>query len=202
MVARNFRYFVPVMFSSAYDEKDLLQQVSEGSEAAFRELFYRYADRLGNYVLRLTQSKTHAEEIVQDVFLKIWISREALSDVDNFNVYLFVISRNQTLNAMRKVIRLKGYQKEWERNQAAAPVENSQKPVEEEGLYAEGLINSAVDQLPSQQRKVWLLSRKDGLTHPQIATAMGISRETVKKYIMHANQSIARFIRSRLSTQN
>jgi RNA polymerase sigma-70 factor (ECF subfamily) len=103
---------------------------------------------------------------------------------------------------MRKVIRLKGYQKEWERNQAAAVVENSQKPVEEEGLYAEGLINSAVDQLPSQQRKVWLLSRKDGLTHPQIATAMGISRETVKKYIMHANQSITRFIRSRLSTQN
>jgi RNA polymerase sigma-70 factor (ECF subfamily) len=190
------------MFSSAYDEKDLLRQVAEGSEAAFRELFYRYADRLGNYVLRLTQSKMHAEEIVQDVFLKIWTNREALSDVDNFNVYLFVVSRNQTLNAMRKVIRLKGYQKEWERNQAAAVVENSQKPVEEEGLYAEGLINSAVDQLPSQQRKVWLLSRKDGLTHPQIATAMGISRETVKKYIMHANQSITRFIRSRLSTQN
>ena len=189
------------MFSSAYDEKDLLQQVSEGNEAAFRELFYRYADRLGNYVLRLTHSKTLAEEIVQDVFLKIWISREALCEVENFNVYLFVVSRNKTLNAMRKVVWQIGHQKEWERNQAAA-VENNQKSGQEEGIYAEGLINNAVDQLPSQQRKVWLLSRKDGLTHPQIATAMGISRETVKKYIMHANQSITRFIRSRLSTQN
>ena len=188
-------------FTSAYDEKGLLQQVSQGDEAAFRELFCRYADRLGNYVLRLTRSKLQAEEIVQDVFLKIWMSREALAGVENFKVYLFVVSRNQTLNAMRKTMRQMGQQKEWEKNQAVSR-EVNQQPQEEETLHLEGLIDGAISQLPSQQQKAWLLSRKEGLTHPQIASAMGISRETVKKYIMYANQSITHFIRSQISAPN
>ncbi|RYZ26041.1 MAG: RNA polymerase sigma-70 factor [Chitinophagaceae bacterium] len=184
----------------ACGEKELLLYISEGNEAAFREIFYRYADKLGSYVLRLTQSKTIAEEIVQDVFLKIWINREALGEVENFSVYLFVLSRNQTLNALRKTLRETSHQKEWERDQAVV-METCDKP-EEENAHFEGLIDGAISQLPSQQQKVWLLSRKDGLTHPQIASALGISKETVKKYIMHANQSITRFIRSRLSTPN
>ncbi|RYF79643.1 MAG: RNA polymerase sigma-70 factor [Chitinophagaceae bacterium] len=184
------------------DEKELLLYVSEGNEAAFRELFYRYADRLGSYVLRLTHSKTLAEEIVQDVFLKIWTGREALVKVENFGVYLFVVCRNQTLNAMRKALRETSHQKEWEKNQAAILEMNQEGTGEDETAQVEGLVNSAINQLPTQQQKVWLLSRKDGLTHPQIAAVLGISRETVKKYIMHANQSITRFIRSRLTTPN
>ena len=189
------------MDTSANDEKMLLQQVSEGDEAAFRELFYRYADRLGSYVQRLTRSKMHAEEIVQDVFLKIWMSREALAEVENFNTYLFVISRNQTLNAMRKIMRQAGHQKESEKHQTAV-VEIIPKPEQEASIHLEGLIEGAINQLPHQQQKAWLLSRKEGFTHPQIAATMGISRETVKKYIMYANHSIADFIRSRISAPN
>lgn len=185
--------------NSAYDEKKLLQQVSEGNELAFRELFCRYADLIGNYVLRLTRSKIHAEEIVQDVFLKIWMCREALAEVENFRVYLFVVSRNQTLNAMRKELRQMSHQKEWKKNHLTITETNIEHE-EEDALQLEGLIEGAINQLPSQQQKAWLLSRKEGLTHPQIATAMGISRETVKKYIMYANHSITYFIRSRIST--
>lgn len=187
---------------TAVDEKDLLQQVAEGNEAAFRELFYRYADKLGSYVLRLTHSKTSAEEIVQDVFLKIWLNRKTLSEIENFRVYLFVLSRNQTLNAIRKSIRETNHQKEWEKNQATAAEMSSVRIEKEESRQLEHLLEGAIHQLPSQQQKVWLLSRQQGLTHPQIASTMGISKETVKKYIMHANQSITRFIRSRFSAHN
>lgn len=189
------------MDTSAFDEKLLLQRVSDGDETAFRELFYHYADSLGAFVMRLTHSKMHAEEIVQDVFLKIWMNRKALAEVENFKVYLHVISRNHTLNAMRKVVRQMGHQKEWEKNQMVI-AELPTKPEQESSVQLEGLIEGAIGRLPHQQQKAWLLSRKDGFTHPQIALAMGISRETVKKYIMYANHSITHFIRSRVSTPN
>jgi RNA polymerase sigma factor (sigma-70 family) len=189
------------MGNAAKDEKDLLQQVSEGNESAFRELFFRYADLIGRYVLRFTHSKIHAEEIVQDVFLKIWMSREALAAVENFRAYLFVVSRNQTLNAIRKELRQISHQNEWKKNQIAKG-ESTIAHEREEIIHLEGLIEGAISQLPFQQQRAWLLSRKEGLTHPQIAIAMGISRETVKKYIMYANHSIAYFIRSKISTPN
>jgi RNA polymerase sigma-70 factor (ECF subfamily) len=111
------------MDTSVYDERKLLQQVSEGDEAAFRELFYHYSDSVGSYILSLSRSKMHAEEIVQDVFLKIWMSREALAE--KFKAYLYVISRNQTLNAIRKVMRQMAHQKEWEKDQTALVEINS-----------------------------------------------------------------------------
>lgn len=186
---------------STCDEKTLLLRVSEGDEPAFQELFCRYADKLGNYVLRLTRSGVQAEEIVQDVFLKLWLNRKALAEVENFSVYLYVVSRNQTLNALRKAVQEASQQKKWE--QAQEPfVALGQQPENENVDALENLVSSAVRQLPLQQQKAWLLSRQDGLTHPQIANAMGISRETVKKYIMHANQSVTRFIRSRPSASN
>jgi len=148
----NFTYFVCVMDNSAYDEKRLLQRVSEGDEAAFRELFYHYADMLGNYVMRLTRSRTNAEEIVQDVFLSIWMCREVLAEVENFKAYLFVVSRNQTLNAMRKMIRQANHQKQWERNQVP-DVEIEIQFKEEENAHHEGLIEGDISQLHSQQQK-------------------------------------------------
>jgi len=175
-----------------YDEKGLLQLVSEGDESAFRELFHRHADSLGSFIFRLTRSTVSAEEIVQEVFLKIWTTRTSLKEVDNFRAYLFVLSRNQTLNAMRKTARELNRQKQWEAHQAA------QQQVEENETFPqlEAIVDNAIRHLPPQQQSAWLLSRKDGLSHQQIATTMGLSRETVKKYIMYANQSLTRFIRS------
>lgn len=177
------------------NEKHLLQQVADGNDRAFRLLFYRYADLLGTYVFRLTGSRQITEEIVQDVFLKIWMSREVLALVENFHSYLYVVSRNQALNALRSQLRQQRRQKEWERATAESRLPTlPEEPVE----YPAGLIDRAIRQLPPQQQKVWLLSRKDGFTHKQIALNMTLSPETVKKYMMYANQSIARFIRAHL----
>ena len=178
----------------ANDEKRLLQKVAQGDEAAFRELFRRYADLLGTFVLRLTRSQVQTEEIVQDVFLKIWMSREALADVANFKVYLFVISRNQSLNALRSALRQMASQKEWEAQQASCPPALNTCADDEENDQLLGLIDQAISQLPPQQKAAWLLSRRDGLTHQQIAANMGLSKETVKKYIMFANESLRRYI--------
>lgn len=173
--------------------KNLLEQVSAGNERAFRKLVQQYADILHNYIHQLTKSHEMAEEVVQDIFLQIWTCRELLSDVRNFRNYLFVISRNHALNVLKKALREKKRRQEWE---------NSHGPF----LYADqtdmepqlSLIDEAVLQLPPQQQKVWVMSRRQGMKYSEIAEKTGLSRETVKKYLQHATLSITRHVTSRM----
>lgn len=188
-----FVYFVPIGMDIDF-EKKLLRQVADGNEQAFRTLVFRYSDILAAFVFRLTRNRETTEELVQDVFLKIWMSREVLAEIEQFRAYLFIVSRNYTLNALRKLAR--------ERMQHQTYATHQRDTLQEDAndvSFAPGLIDQAIEQLPIQQRRAWLLSRKQGFTHQQIATQMTLSKETVKKYIMYANQSLIRYIKAGLS---
>ena len=165
----------------------LLEEISQGSESAFRELFHQYADHLHTYIWQLTKSKEMAEEVVQDIFLQIWMTRETLSHIRNFRTYLFVIARNHALNALKKVLRERKHLDEW--GQAQHPEWEAENI--EAGL---GIVEDAIRQLPAQQQKAWLLSRKQGKKYQEIAGEMNLSRETVKKYIQYATQSIMEYV--------
>jgi RNA polymerase sigma-70 factor (family 1) len=165
----------------------LLQEVSQGSESAFRALFHQYADHLHTYIWQLTKSKELAEEVVQDIFLQIWMARETLSGIRNFRTYLFVITRNHALNALKKMVRERKRQEEWE--QTLHPEWEAEDI--EAGL---SIVEEAIGQLPAQQQKAWLLSRKQGKKYQEIAGEMNLSRETVKKYIQYATQSITQYV--------
>src|SRR5690606_38854802 len=86
-----------------------------GDEQAFAQLYRLWQPALGAYIFRITRSKEFAAEIIQDVFLKIWTSRETLSEINNFKSYLFVMSRNQALNALRKVMREVKFSEDFEK---------------------------------------------------------------------------------------
>lgn len=181
------------MQNKVVDISDKLQEVAQGNEAAFRDLFRQYADHLYAYIWQLTKSRELAEEVVQDIFLQIWISREALAEVRNFRNYLFVIARNHALNAMKKMMRERKRAMEWE----LARGEEDTPPPREPDL---DIVEEAIRQLPAQQQKAWLLSRRQGKKYQEIAQEMELSRETVKKYIQYATQSIVRYVTSRIST--
>lgn len=174
--------------------KNLLEKVSTGNERAFRELFRQYADVLHNYIHHLTKSHEMAEEVVQDIFLQIWTSRELLGNVRNFRNYLFVISRNHALNVLKKALREKKRQQEWEISNTT-PLHAEQAPDLEPHL---SLIEEAIQQLPPQQQKVWVMSRRQGLKYREIAEKTGLSRETVKKYLQHATNAITQHVTSRM----
>jgi len=144
---------------------------------------------LAIHVYRLTESAELTEEIVQDVFLKIWMSREALAEVQRFSAYLFVVSKNHTLNALRKIARERVQQRTWA--QESRP---ESEPDEQQGYYY-SLIDKAIQQLPDRQQQVYLLSRHERLRHREIAERMGISSETVKKYMQLAIASISDYVR-------
>ena len=170
-------------------EKELLLQVSKGDEIAFRAFYDQYHQLLATYIFRLTRSMPETEEIVHDVFLKLWMARDTLATVDNAKAYLFVLSRNHALNVIKRKMRelMKVRQFQQEHPDAGTTAEQA------DDLHS--LLDQAIDRLPEQQKKVFLLSRHERLTYQQIAEQMGLSRETVKTYLQHATSSITRFMK-------
>jgi RNA polymerase sigma-70 factor (ECF subfamily) len=180
------------MQCAEYTEPELLQAVADGHETAFGELFNRYHHLLGHHIYRITESRELTEEIVQDVFLKIWMTRESLSEVKNFRTWVYVLSRNYTLNAMRKIIRERTQQKEWVKDSS-----NSTDPAPNNEAHFT-LVDEAIAALSPQQKTVYQLGREQGLTYAEIATQMGISKETVKYYMKLALASITQFVQDRI----
>lgn len=167
-------------------EKALLRQVAEGDERAFTHLFDHYHQRLGMHIYRITKSEQIAEELVHDVFLKIWLNRELLTGIENFAVYLYVVSKNAAFNALKRTAA---------ENLRFTSLETvSEQVAEFEDDYRYVLIDEAIDQLPPQQRQVYMLSRHERLSYSEIALQMGLSKETVKKYLQIATASMMAYI--------
>lgn len=174
------------------NEAELLTRISFGDEEAFTDLFRAYHNSLGAFVMTLIQSPEMTEEIVHDVFVKIWMDRGSLPGIENFTSYLFIITRNYTLNHIRKITSQKRQLKEYF-NDTGNLIILPEYGTEAEPDYL-ALIASAVEKLPSQQKKVFVL-RSDGLKNPEIAERMGISVDSVKKYQQLALRSVSEFVK-------
>lgn len=182
------------MFYSSNDkEKILLDKVAAGDEYAFAELFQNYHQLLGAFIMRLIKSEPLTQEIVQDVFVKIWINRGVLSGIACFKAYLIVVARNHTLNSLKQIARDRIRQTAWV-DSVLRLAANDQN--ETDTINTSELIDQAVALLPPQQKKVYLLSRREGLHQEEIAVQLNISLETVKKHIVLA----LRFLKNHLRT--
>lgn len=158
-----------------------------GDERAFTELFDGYYKKLGQYIFKFTDSIEVTEEIVQDVFIKIWLNRSKLADVKNFSHYLFILSRNQTISFLRKKATQATQHGEWEKEQAA------DYSLADEVNLTEQLrlkIENAIALLPPQQQKVFVLSKYERLKYEEIAHKLNISPETVKKHLQAAVKAL------------
>ena len=174
-------------------EKILLQQVAAGDENAFAELFKIYYNQLGVFIIRITESESLTQEIVQDVFLKIWINRTSLSDINCFKAYLMVVAKNYTFNSLKQIARQKSREKEWVNSVLRLASNNTDETdMEDTG----NLIDAAIALLPPQQLRVYTLSRTEGMRHEEIARELNISLETVKKHMVLA----LRFLKNHLRT--
>lgn len=177
---------------ATYLEPELLARVAAGEEAAFSRLFHEWQPFLSTHIFRITESRELTAEIVQDVFMKIWESREALSEVRNFKAYLLVISKNHALNAMRKVTR---EFERWVRYAKDTKAEDNPDP--QAAYYS--LIDEAISQLSERQRDIYILSRHERLSRMEIARRLGISPESVKTHLKLAIDNITRYVKGRLA---
>jgi len=158
----------------------MITQISRGNKLAFSQLFRSYYPRIFSFVYQLLKDRLLADEITQDVFLRLWINREKLDPALSFDSYLFTISKNIVLNLYKK--------REIEqrfRDEAIQSQEPESVNIEEQ-VYCKDLlflIDKAVSEMPPQQQKVFRLSRQDGLLNAEIAEKLGISKRTVEKHI-------------------
>ena len=174
-------------------EKQLLARIAEGDETALKSLFECYRDKLYRYVYRITKSPEEAEEIVMDVFLKIWLSKEMAREIDHFDAFLFRVAQNKAIDFLRQVARRPALNKlVWEEIQLAADnVPDSRISARE----CETKIRQAIAGLSPQRQLVYQLSREQELSHDQIATHLKLSKNTIKNHIVES----IRFIKGYLS---
>lgn len=173
---------------STYQEKDLLRQVGEGSEEAFRVLFLQYAPKLKSYVLKLSRSPEVAEDIVHDVFLEVWKGRERMAELEQFSAYLYRAAHNKAHRSLQRKAKEILIVAELRREQG----EDLSFEGDDNLTYQQvrDSIKQAVDKLPPQQRKVFLLSRHLGLSHQQIAEQLQLSPNTVNNHLVEALRTL------------
>lgn len=168
---------------------DLLQRSDEG---AFAEIFSRYDRRIFAFVLKMVKDHSAATDVTQEVFIRIWTKRAQLSEVRNMEPYLFTIAANLTLNQIKKRLRehqiRESLQSQWQQNKSG----------DTDSLLllhdCETLVAKVVDQLPPQQKRIYRLSREEGLNYEEISRAMKISSNTVRNHLVKALQTIRVFI--------
>ncbi|SFE34167.1 RNA polymerase sigma-70 factor, ECF subfamily [Chitinophaga sp. CF118] len=179
------------MYNCEHKDNELLQRIAAGDEAAFAELFHANHNRLGGFVLGWTKSAALTEEIVQDVFMKIWTQRERLLEVRQIESYLYILARNETFNCLRQIARERVRRETWEHEQEVVP------EVADENDYTP-LIEQAVAKLPTQQKKVYLLKQHHRMAYAEISRHMQISPETARKHLSAALRSITTYVRAHL----
>ena len=172
-------------------EKQLLIQASQGDEKAFRELYNMYRSKIYSIACKLTGVESAAEDIVQEVFIKLWMHRDKMSEINYFNSYLNTITRNHIFNTLRKI----AHEDAFLRN-LLSKSEKTDKDSFDTVVYnqLQKLVNSAVELLPPQQKKIYLLSRSEGLDHKEIAEKLHISKSTVKGHMVQALRFIKKYL--------
>jgi RNA polymerase sigma-70 factor (family 1) len=173
-----------------YEEAKLIALLAEDSEYAFQLLYDRHRKRIYQTGLRYLKSPILAQELVQDVFLKLWFNRKSLNADQSIEAWLYTVAKNNLVNRLKKLSREWQALKSMEKN-GEAFVNNIENKLQD-AQYQE-LLQKAIQRLPEQQRKAFILSREEQLTYIEIGEQMGISALTVKTHISRALDSIRNY---------
>lgn len=174
------------MHDPVYNDKELFLMIAEGDEVAFRQLFQAYAPQLQPVIMHLTKTTSVTEDIIQETFLRLWISRDKLPEIENPRSWILRIVFHQSFSWLRR-------QAIHHKALGAMPLhENAVSTTEEEVIYHSVVktIAEAVQQLPAQAKRIYLLSRERGLKIPEIALKLGLSPNTVKNSLVRSLRSI------------
>jgi RNA polymerase sigma-70 factor (ECF subfamily) len=172
--------------------REYFQRLAKGDASAFETIFELYKRRVFGVALKMLKSETDAEEIVQDVFLSIWLAKGKLNQVNDPEAYLFTITYNTIYTRLKKAS-----QNEELLNTIIHHLTEIQNTTDETIAAREThkLINEAIQQLPPQQRTVYELSKQEGLSYDEIAERMHLSKNTVRNHLSEAMKTIRTFLK-------
>ena len=181
------------MYDRSHTDIALFQLIAEGDETAFRELFHAYVPQLQPLVMHLTKTASVTEDIIQETFLRVWLSRDKLAAIENPRSWLLRIVFYQSFTWLRRQAVHHKAMDVMAQGQGDAAMRSS---TEEAVAYAAvvRLVGEAVQQLPAQAKRIYLLSRENGLRIPEIAEQLGLSPNTVKNSLVRSLQAIRKYI--------
>jgi len=169
------------------NEYELLKRLQSGDQLAFESLYQNYSREIYNKLVKMVKNVTLAEELTQDVFVKVWNKREVITIDQPFRYYLLTLTNNIVNDFYRKAARDRKLQDEI----IAASTE-LYNPTEEQIYYKESkeLMDQAINSLPSQQKLVFQMCKIEGKSYEEVSKLLGISTSTISNHIVKATKSI------------
>ena len=169
-------------------DAELVRRIRAGDERALEVVFKAHYAGMASFVQRFVRAPDLAEELVQDVFLKLWSKREQLAEIETFRTYLFRAARNTALNYLRRA----KLERRWQEEQGVIDEPPNSFSADDETVEQEvaQAVKEAIDRLPPRCREIFLLSRDGGLTYAEIARSLDISVKTVETQMGRALKSL------------
>jgi RNA polymerase sigma-70 factor (family 1) len=168
-----------------YDLEKLIVLLKSSDIHAFDEIYHRFVPKLHGFLLKLYKDQILAEEVTQEVFIKIWENRQGIKTGYTFDGYLYKIARN-------KIYDLLNQQKRKQQVYGSLKVLESSNELEDAILYEDlnQQVNAVINALPASQKEIFILSRHELLSNEQIAQKLQLSRRTVETQLYRALQKI------------
>lgn len=174
------------------DEKALLIELKRGDKIAFKQLYEVYSGKLASKLIYLLKSEELAQDILQDVFLKIWINREMIDTELSFGAFLYKIATNLSKNVIRKNVYDQLMRDEVGKEGVYHPMEE-----DEDAEQAKAILDQAMDQLTERQQEVYTLHKLEGLSYQEISEKLNISLSAINHHIQKANKHLKAVLKSR-----
>jgi RNA polymerase sigma-19 factor, ECF subfamily len=165
----------------------VLTELSKDNDSSLEELFNYYYPRLFNFSKSFLKLEDGIDDILQEVFVKIWQNRKIIKTSATFNSYIFTITRNLLLNELRSRVNKKNIKEEVRKLSVA-----SDYSMLEQHEYQDlrDKVDNIVNKLPERQKEIFVLSRTEDLSHREIAAKLKISTKTVEYHITHAVRAL------------
>ena len=172
-------------------DEDLLQQIINGDTVAYATVYELFKDLVFAFAYSLIKDRDTAEEVVQQVFFKLWERREQIDVTQSFSAYIKRITYNHIIDFFRKVKRETQLQAELQRNMESL-CNSHQDMLTRKDL--ETIYRTAIELLPTQKKNVYLLAKEEDLSYDEIATEMNISKNTVRNHMTIAIQFVREYV--------
>lgn len=169
------------------DAKNILCDIAAGDAEAFRTLFEMFYPKVKVFLVKLLKDDKASEDIAQDIFVKLWSMGPSLPEISSFNAYLYRMTKNAAINYLRD---------------SKPSVDISELlimcdgDIEQEYYRKEKelLVRLAVEQMPSQRKRIFTMSRYQGLTNDEIAKSLGLSKHTVENHLTLALKELREIV--------
>lgn len=178
-----------------HTDQELATKLKGGDSIAFELLFYKYKNKVKGFVCKLAPTRIAADEIVQEVFVRVWINKKRINPDKEFQSYLFTIAKNLVLDQLKSAVNRRLYFVDdmFQKDLLIDDVSEESFAIEHEER-----LMKLLEQIPERRREIFCLNKFEGLSYKQIALRLNISENTVDSQIRNALDYIRKEFKTRM----